>query len=393
MPAHRDVLVVGAGIAGCATAYFLRRRGFHITLLDPNGPGWGASGRNPGFLWLQTKAAGTQMGFALAARLFAERFADEIGDESFRACGGLIVYRDSECKSVADAFAADRNKAGLPVQHLDAHNVHERCPQLGPAIIGGIWNPLDAHQDTPNLCRKIVARLSDLGVDCRFGTGIASLIIKGEQCIGVRTTDGEDLHSDRTVLCAGPWSTALAPELDLGKSLIPMRFEAACTSPADFRIDPVVAGQSLFRFFTAEGVDESMTPRHRLEREHPDLGFTEQFASMPDGSIRYGCAFQDSDSDASTAAGQKLGRGVLEDNLAALRGLATERSWAGIVLRTPDGLPIIDIDCGVTGLALNTGHFFGNLAGPISGMMIADAIAGAETPYPMAPFSHRRFSA
>ena len=62
MPArHADVVVVGAGIAGAAAAYFLTEAGHSVELIDAERPGFGASGRNPGFHWLQTKAAGPQM--------------------------------------------------------------------------------------------------------------------------------------------------------------------------------------------------------------------------------------------------------------------------------------------------------------------------------------------
>src|SRR6185436_495662 len=73
-----DAVVVGAGIAGTASACYLRQAGFSVALVDMHHPGWGASGRNPGFLWLQTKAAGLALDFSLAARRFAEELAGEL---------------------------------------------------------------------------------------------------------------------------------------------------------------------------------------------------------------------------------------------------------------------------------------------------------------------------
>lgn len=67
-----DVLVIGAGIAGAATAYHLSKAGMSVRLVEARQPAWGASGRNPGFLWLQTKLKGLSMEFSLAGRGFAE---------------------------------------------------------------------------------------------------------------------------------------------------------------------------------------------------------------------------------------------------------------------------------------------------------------------------------
>ena len=85
-----DVLVIGAGIAGAATAYHLSKAGMSVCLVEARQPAWGASGRNPGFLWLQTKPKGLSMEFSLAGRGFAEELAAQLPEYGFRACGGLI---------------------------------------------------------------------------------------------------------------------------------------------------------------------------------------------------------------------------------------------------------------------------------------------------------------
>ena len=73
-----DVLVVGGGIVGAATAYFLARRGFKTLLLEGRSWAWGASGRNPGFQWLHTRKAGLQMELAMAGRRLSDRLAEEL---------------------------------------------------------------------------------------------------------------------------------------------------------------------------------------------------------------------------------------------------------------------------------------------------------------------------
>ena len=372
-----DVIVVGAGIAGTATAWFLRAEGLRVALIDTQFPGWGASGRNPGFLWLQTKAAGLSMEFSLRARSFAESFAQDRGDGSFRACGGLILFRDETCRPVAEAFVADRCHAGLPVTLLDRAQVRDLVPEVGPEVSGAVWNPLDAHQNTAAFVRSLAGGFVAAGGDLLAPARVAALLVAGSACTGVVLADGRNLRAERTILATGPFGNDLLAPLGLAVPFRPVRFEAAEAGPAPFRVGPVVAGQALFRFFTPAGFDPAGLPADPTAALWPDLGFTEQLASLPDGSVQFGCAYEIGDpGDHPTVAGQAIAGATLTRNFPALAGLPLRRAWAGSVAMTADGLPVIDMACGPSGLGLNLGHWFGNLAGTLSGRMAADAVMG-----------------
>ncbi len=370
-----DVIVVGAGVAGAATAYHLAKEGLSVTLIEKERPAWGASGRNPGFLWLQTKAAGFPMGFALAGRRYAEELAKELPDFGFRASGGLIVYRDEEFRPLAERFAADRQAAGLPLSHLNGDEVREICPALSQAVSGALWNPLDAHQDTRRLVANFVSEAERKGCVVRCGRA-ARLSMAGDTCTGIELVDGERIGAGMTIVAAGPWSNELLEQAGLRVPIAPIRFEAAETEPAPFRIGPVICGQALFEFFFNE----------------LDSGFTEQVAQYEDGSLQFGCAFErETLDDQETLQGQSLARTSTAENIDGFAALAIKRSWAGIVAGTPDGLPVIDMEPGPRGLGLNLGHFFGNLVGGLSGKMCADAIAGRVPSIDMGPLCYDRF--
>lgn len=383
-----DALVIGAGIAGAATALALQEAGMRCTLVDRHQPAWGASGRNPGFLWLQTKAAGIPMRFSLAARSFAGSFAEDFPEARFRKSGGLIVWRDPEIDAVAAGFARDRVAAGLPVEILDRPALLEVCPEFGPEVRGGVWNSLDAHQDTPSLVAAIVARFVSRGGTFQGGAGALRILLAGGRCTGALLRDGTEIAAGTTILAAGFDSAALAAGAGLGLPLTPMRFEAAATGPAPFRIGPVICGQALFRFFTPPGADPAALPRQPAENLNPALGFTEQIVSRHDGALMFGCAYEaGSSDDRPTVAGQAMALSILARDIPAMARLPLARTWAGIVAATPDGLPIIDAAPGIPGLALNTGHFFGNLAGTFSARLLADALTGATPAFPLDPFA------
>lgn len=386
-----DAVVVGAGLAGTATAWFLRAEGLHVALIDSVGPGGGASGRNPGFLWLQTKAAGQAMEVSLAARAFAEDFATDRGEASFRACGGLILFRDAACLPVAQAFVADRCAAGLPVRLLDRAEVADRVPQIGPQVSGAVWNPLDAHMDSAGFVRRLAAQFVAAGGVLMAPARVTSLVVEGARCSGVTLADGTRLAAGQVVMATGPFCNDLLGPVGLAVPFRPVRFEAAATAPAPFRLGPVLAGQALFRFFTPPGTDPAMIPADPSQAAWPDLGFTEQVASMPDGSLQYGCAYQLGDpEDHATVAGQAIAGATLARNLPAMARLPVVRCWAGSVAMTADALPVLDADTGLPGLCLNLGHWFGNLAGAWSGRMVADAMLGRVVAPHMAALSRHR---
>lgn len=389
-----DAIVVGAGIAGTASAYYLRRAGLSVALVETHRPGWGASGRNPGFLWLQTKAAGLSMDFSLASRRFAQELAATMPDYGFRPSGGVILYRDAAFEAVARAFVTDRRAAGLPVDLLDRGQLLDLLPAVGPEVSGAVWNPLDAHQDTRLLVRHLASGFEDDGGALVAPVRVAAILSNGSSVAGVRLDDGRLLQSPRVVIAAGPWANALLEPLGLHLPFKPTRFEAAETGPAPFRLGPVVAGQSLFRFFTPPGFDAAELPREPSELIRPELGFTEQIASHPDGSLQFGCAYEiGSDLDQATVAGQAMACSITSRNFPGIAGLPVLRQWAGVVAQTPDGLPVIDADCGPQGLIVNAGHFFGNLAGAFSGRIVAELATGREPSYPMDGFALGRFAA
>jgi sarcosine oxidase, subunit beta len=388
-----DALVIGAGIAGAATAYFLTKAGLSVRLVEARQPAWGASGRNPGFLWLQTKPSGISMEFSLAGRAFAEELASRLPDFGFRSCGGLVAYRDSALADLAKKFAQDRRSAGLPARHIDRSEALALCPRFGPAISGAVWNPLDAHQDTRRLVAHLVEAAEALGCDVRCDKAVRCLISSGSRFTGADLEDGEQLAAGVTVVAAGPWTNDLLARFGHAIPMVPMRFEAAETAPAPFEIEPVICGQALFKFFNTVGKDPSTLPSHPGETIGKGLNFTEQIAQYPDGSLQFGCAYETGSTDERpTSAGQGMAAAVMADNIVGFAELPLLRSWAGIVGQTPDGLPVIDTRPGPEGLALNAGHFFGNLVGALSGKMIADEVVGLKPVFPTDPFRYARFA-
>jgi glycine/D-amino acid oxidase-like deaminating enzyme len=80
--------------------------------------------------------------------------------------------------------------------------------------------------------------------------------------------------------------------------------------------------------------------------------------------------------DRMPAAGLKLAIDSLLRTFPNYRSLGIESAWAGLVPATADSLPIVDEVEELPGLILATGHVYGNLAGPITGRLVAELISG-----------------
>jgi glycine/D-amino acid oxidase-like deaminating enzyme len=335
------------------------------------------------------------MALALAGRSFAGRLCDELDDFGFRACGGLILVRDERLLPVAESFVADRVRAGLSdIRLLERVELKELVPEIGERVVAAVWNPSDAHQDTRRLVHVLLADAERRGAVIRTGCRVHALITERDRVIGIETDGGERIEAGWTVLAAGYGAAALLAPLGVALPLTPMRLEAAETAAAPFRLGPVVSGQALFRHFnfvrTLPGFVEVMHPAEAIA---PQLGFTEQAAQYSDGRIRFGCAFAlGSTRDHATVAGQVLAYAVMTENLPALASLPLERTCAGTVWQTPDSLPVVDLATGFAGLALNIGHVFGNLAGPISGAVMAALLSRSEPPIDPGPLALARLA-
>ena len=103
--ATADLVVVGAGIAGVCTAFELRRRGFDVVLVEQRFPAFGASGRGPGAIWLQTRRSGHELNIAAAGKAKYEEYVATIGDVfDYRVDGGLFFFETELFSELSASF-------------------------------------------------------------------------------------------------------------------------------------------------------------------------------------------------------------------------------------------------------------------------------------------------
>ncbi len=376
----RSVVVVGGGIVGCATAYFAARDGLDVTLVEREHVAFGASGRNPGFVWLHCRNPGFALEISRAGRALYPELLEELPEPfEFRAEGGLIYFNTPEQGRVFEEFVAARREDGLDMEIIDGPEVRRLAKPIRPDVAGASFCSEDAQINTPTLVRALAAGARAEGADVREGVAVTGLIESGEEVVGVRTDQG-DVTADAVVVAAGAWSTALLAEAGVHVPIGAERLQVMATYPVPQQIGPVVYGPLATKQYILFRELPSWDPelfRAPYESER-GIEMLQLVAQRDNGEILMGCPM---DYPPELDFRPTLrGIGAIVEAIAAdfpgLADVAIDRVWAGVLPYTTDLAPVIDE--ARPGLFIASGHVFGNAAGPMTGRLITQLIQGRE---------------
>jgi glycine oxidase len=245
MPDQRDrgggtIAVVGAGITGAFTAYFLAQRAADVYLIERGIVGGQASGHNAGGLnpLHGPGIPSPLLELALRSlRLHLDAW-DDIRRRSGRAFGGRAVERVhlimDESDTRADQSAALHDTTpGFASRWLSAAETRGLLPGLSPLAQGGLW--------TEGSWRVDPERYTACVVDAALNTGVT--LVRGEatgvRCRHDRVTavlvDGEELACDGVVVAPGPWCGVVKEWFGLDLAVSPLKGELLLVGPAPNR--------------------------------------------------------------------------------------------------------------------------------------------------------------
>ena len=370
-----DVIVIGAGISGAATALELAAEGVEVLLLDRYGPaamasGWTLagvrqSGRHPAELPL-ARAAVAQWA-TLADRLD--------GPTHYIRQGNLRLARTAEEVAVIRRLVAEQSAAGLDLRFLpDAASVCAVAPAVAETVLAGSFCPTDGHADPVATVESFVRAAERLGAVLRFGEAAEAIEVADGRVTGVRTASGV-IPAGRVVLAAGLFGNALLAPLGLSVPIEVPMVTALRSEPAPPQLAPVigVANADCAGRQEADGRWRVTSGRETwpgaLAEEDGRPVMRPSAASIAETVIRFGAV------------------------VPAFRAARIERVWAGLIDLTPDGLPVLDAPDAVRGLVIGmgfSGHGF--CLGPVTGRILADLAQGRTPALPIVPFRLDRFA-
>jgi len=362
-----EVIVVGAGVIGCADAYELARAGASVTLLEGGEVAGQASGAAAGMLipppWAAPGGAFRDLCRASLALYpdLVDTVQDETGiDVEYLAAGLLVVVQTEAAAQALRQVAHWRGELLVDLEWVDGEHLRRLEPALSPTLVGAGYSPEQHHVNpgrlTLALARAAVAR----GARLRQGTRATRLLTRGDRVVAVRAGDG-DIATDHVVLAAGPWTRTLARPLGVDLPILPMRGQMLAYGGTKVR--HIIWGD--------EGY---LVPKAG--------GFLFAGATVEDVGFRA----------RTTARGLAGLRRMARALVPGLRSAPVASAWAGLRPGSPDGLPILGPLPGWRNVSVASGHFRnGVLLAPISGRLIAQHVLEGRTELPLGPFTAGRF--
>ena len=214
MPEGGDVVIVGGGVMGCASALELAKAGAKVIVLERSVPGAEASSAAAGILGAQVETVEGDPVFELAREsrarypAWAEQLKSATGiDIGYRQCGILRVAFDEASKNQMLSETAWQQRVGLSFQRVERDQLHTLEPKLDPKATFALGFPEEGQVDPPRLLRALYIAAVQAGVSFRSGAYVRAVAADAGAVRGVVLEDGSRVSSNRVVLAAGSWST------------------------------------------------------------------------------------------------------------------------------------------------------------------------------------------
>ncbi|WP_165223767.1 NAD(P)/FAD-dependent oxidoreductase [Aquisphaera insulae] len=417
VPGRDDrVVVVGAGVVGAFSAYFLARAGRSVTLVDAGTFGGGCSHGNCGYICpshvlplagpgairqalrtMMQKGSPIRIGVGTVLRDpgWFVRFARRCNEAAMMAAAGPIMALTKSSRTLYDEIIRDeslacewdrngllfvfrtraamdhyaevdhllRDRFNTPARRLDGDALTEFEPALRPGLPGAWLYEGDAQLRPDRLMDELRRVLTARGVSIVENRKVTGFIRRDGKASGVRTEQGE-IPADRVVVSLGAWTPGLARELGCkvpiqpgkGYSVTYPKPEGSPALPMIFEEDRV-AVSPFHSGFRIGSMMELVGPDTSLDPNR--LGVLTETAN------RY-------------LKPQTTGRPL--------------ESWWGWRPMTPDGLPLIGASPALSNVVVAAGHnMLGMTMGPATGKLVAELIGGETTHVDPGPYAVGRF--
>ena len=368
-----DVIVVGGGLMGVSTAFFLRRRGVSVILLERGLIGQQASGVNFGAVRRQGRPL-HQMPLAHRSHALWARLPELIGEDcEFRQSGHLATTRSPEKAAEWEQYARDATGHGLDLEMISGNALRVRYPYLGADIVAGFLSPNDGHANPRLLAPAIVRAAAREGAQVEEQVEVQS-IERGGYDFRLISAGGGIYRAPNVVITAGAWAGRMAADFGEPVPMIAQGPQMGVTEPLPYRISPIVSVMS------------------------DDVKEIVYFRQVERGNLVYGGGPK---GPASTRTSRAA---VLPENtlrqlpnlcrlMPAFADVTVIRTWSGVEGYLPDALPVLGPSARVSGLYYGFGFSgSGFQLGLGVGDVLAELIATGRSETPIDKYGVERFA-
>ena len=383
-----EIIVIGGGIAGTATAYYLAQHGRRVTLLERGEIASEASGVNAGGLggpgWgnFPNLASYLTMG---SLELFKSIQLDLGQDIEFRQCGGLqAIHTEDQYDYSRDKVLTLRSQ-GYSVELLTTREARSIEPEANPDLLGFVYSPGRGHADPVKTTRAFASAAQQEGAG----------VLPGHQVVTLRNLEGGgwqvgtrlgEFRAGTLVLAASAWCQTLGEMLGLDIPILPVRGQMWATSslpPVLFHL--ISSAESELEWHRNPSNDAGTPPELT---NHSGVRLTRHLygRQTKDGEIIFGGDRELTGFDKTPdATGIEVNKGQATEVIPFLRELPIARTWAGTMPFSLDGKPLIGKIPQLENLYIVSGlasSGFGR--GPMAGKLLADYVATGHMPHVLA---------
>lgn len=419
LPSRADVVVVGGGVIGVMTAWFLRQKGLSVVVCEKGRIAGEQSGRNWGWVRQQGRDPG-ELPIMVESLSIWKRLAAQTGEGlGFKQTGVLYLAKTEREIAGFEAWTEHARAHRLDTRLLTAA---ETMAMLRGAVApwkGALYTPSDARAEPWVAVPALAAVAEEKGVVIREACAVRGLDLAAGRVAGVVTEAGR-IACDHVVVAAGAWSRLFLGQHGIMIPQLSVLASVAATEPMP-EIFPGNAADDDFAFRRRADGGYSIAPGARhdffigkdafrsfgvyLPVLKKDFRSTTFRLTAPHGfPDAWGTPRRWSLDATSPFERQRIlnpapNMGTLaevQDSFAkafpSLGRPKLKAAWAGMIDSLPDVVPVVD-HAGVAGLTIATGmsgHGFG--IGPGMGRVIADLVTGGAVGYDLSRFRLARFS-
>ena len=413
-----DAVVIGAGIAGCATAYYLSKKGLNVVVVDKGEVGDEQSSRAWGFVRQQARTA-RELPLMIAGAIVWQEMEKELGaDVEWNQGGSLTLAGDEEILGRIRAWLKVGEQFGIETRFLTNEDVKELLPAMRGEWLGAMYTPSDGHAQPNKATNAIAIGAREHGALFRTMEAVEGIEVTNGQVSAV-VTEKDRIVTQNVVCAAGAWSHKVSSMVGLTLPYRMVRASVGQTNPTDHVTDMAVIGPRIaFRqrptgeVYIAPGpggtdydVDldsfkhiRLFMPNFRRNREmfrlHVGSALIKDILRSLPGSPSRRHPFAHTVGVEPEPTRKVIDKALVtfKSMFPKLQDLKINHYWSGRIDATPDALPVIGEADSPKGFYFCTGFSGRGIGiGPIAGKVTAELIADGESSVDIHALRHSRF--
>lgn len=411
----KNCIIVGGGIIGLCTAYYLFKEGHRVTILDKGNGDSGASFINAGYItpshfiplsspgiitkglkWMLNSKSPfyvkprLNMDFINWAWSFKKSatkikvdqsipiikdinfFSRELYEEMKRSQdfafdydrnGLLMCYKTDYGEKEEEEIAKIAEKEGMGIKHMTSTELNQQFPKANYDVKGAFYYDTDAHMTPNDFMQQLHEFLEKNGVLFIKNEEVENFETSGRKIVSVKTS-GKEYKAEEIILAAGTWTSKMTRKLGLSV--------------------PIEAGKGYsFDVYQDTGIQLPSILTEAKVAVTPMKGFTRFAGTMELGGINTNINTLRVEAIAAAAENHFSGLKISDET--------KTRARSGLRPCSPDGLPFIGRPGKWDNLIVGAGHaMMGWSLGPATGKLISQLVEGKKSSLNMEPFSPDR---